>query len=48
MKQYYCNGKKDICPYGDDCNAICDDCEHYNGEGGKVVEVEAIGGENAE
>jgi hypothetical protein len=41
MKKYHCNGKKGICPYGDDCSVMCGDCEHYNGEGGAFIEVDS-------
>lgn len=48
MKKYYCNGKKDICNKGDDDKVKCGDCEHFNGEGGKVVEIDPTESEDTE
>ena len=48
MKRFYCNGKKGICPYANDCNVMCGNCEHYNGEGGAVIEVEPTESEDTE
>ena len=38
MKKYYCNGKKDYC----DDDSKCNECEHFNGEGGADIEVEEM------
>lgn len=41
MREYYCNGKKDVCSYGDECSGMCGDCEHFNGKGGVYIEVDS-------
>lgn len=42
MKKFYCNGKKDFCHRGKDCEAgeTQEECGFYDGSGGEEIEVE--------